>query len=123
MFDNNRIIAHGQLFEINNIFLASTVAHRDGNVAQKSGMFRSRNWRTTKSFAKFLFRYSCELREVRIHEQLIGPEVRVRSDRSFAIPRANVLADVATEDVSTDLLAHFFWNRSSLLDREIRDAS
>src|SRR5690348_13070516 len=86
-------------------------------------MLRARKGGTAKPFAKFLSRYSCELSKIRIHQRLIGLEVRIRGDRSPAIPRANILADIATEDVSADPVTHILGNRSSFLDREIGDAA
>ena len=46
-----------------------------------------------------------------------------RRDWRFAIPRADVLADVAADDGVADVRAKFFRNFAAKLDGEIRDAA
>ena len=47
---------------------------------------------------------------------------RRRADRRTMVPRANILANVAAENIAADWRAKFFGNRAAQLDREIRDA-
>ena len=43
-------------------------------------------------------------------------------DWSFAVPGANVLTDVAAEDVASDAWAQVFWNLATLFDGQVGDA-
>src|SRR5690348_5768476 len=51
-----------------------------------------------------------------------GGKGRVAGNRGAGVPGADVLADVAAEDVVAYLTAGFVGDRSAQLDREIRDA-
>ena len=50
-------------------------------------------------------------------------EIRIFGDRSARVPRADVLADVAAEDVIAHAGAQFLRNRPAQLDGQIRDAA
>jgi hypothetical protein len=46
-----------------------------------------------------------------------------RRERRFAIPRANILANIATDYGVTEGRAQIFWNRGAQFDGEVRNAA
>ena len=75
-----------------------------------------------KNPAKFLRTHLSQPIERGINQFWAGFKLGRIRYRRFAIPRADVLADIATEDVPSHSAANLLGNRATLFDREIRDA-
>src|SRR5437764_1422236 len=86
-------------------------------------MLRSRDWRTSEALAKLLRRDLRKLPEIRVHERRIGVQIRIHCQRRSAIPRTDILADVAPKNVASNALPHLFRNRATLLNREVCDTA
>src|SRR5271157_4382474 len=119
---NNRIFVATQFFQHRQEALVSAVAHRDCNVAAKSVQSCALYRRAAKDFAELIDAKPRQPFELGVDQLRPRLEFRHPADRSFTVPRANILADVASEDLSSDASAQFFRDRAALLDGEIRNA-
>src|SRR5450755_1286180 len=111
-----------EIFENRQEPLLSAVAHGYRDVAQQSVMFGALHRRTTKYLAKLLDSKACQPLEVGIHQRLARRKFWRLGQRSFAVPRAYVLADVAAEYLPTDSRPKLFGNGAAFFDSEVRDA-
>src|ERR1700690_3314028 len=103
MLGDRRIRRERQLFERRAKTLGSGVAHGDGDVAQKSGIARPADGAPGEHGAEFVFRNGGELLER--WRKMGGLKSGLRGHRRALVPRADVLADVAAEDVAADARA------------------
>src|SRR5436305_12221438 len=129
MFCYVRVGIFGQLAKAGQKRTLSAVAHGDCRVAAQSGIFGALDGRAAKAFLEILAAHRGNLLELGIHESSSRLKFRGfcswlfgRAVRSAAVPRANILADVAAEDVVSHPGAHVFRNRAALFNGEIRDA-
>ena len=104
-----------------NLALAA-VAHGDGGVAAQARALGAADGRSAEGFPKFFRGHFSEPGESRIDQARAGSEFGRSRGGSLAVPRANILADVAAEDVTAHARAEVLGNRPALLDREIRNA-
>jgi len=74
-----------------------------------------------KNLAKFFCTHLSQPIERRINQFWAGLKLGRIRYRRFAIPWADVLADIAAEDMPSHSVAHLFGNRAALFDREIGD--
>src|SRR5438045_684491 len=130
MFCYVRVGIFGQLAKAGQKRTLSAVAHGDRRVAAQSGIFGALDGRAAKAFLEILAAHRGNLLELGIHESRSWLKFRGfcswrfgRAVRSAAVPRANILADVAAEDVVSHPGAHVFRNRAALFNGEIRDAA
>ena len=73
--------------------------------------------------SKFLFADLRQPIERRIYQPFSGLKLRSNSHGSFPVPWADVLTDVATEDMPSHALAQTLWNCTPFLDRQIGNAA
>src|SRR5271157_4307478 len=119
---NNRIFVATQFFQHRQEALVSAVAHRDCNVAAKSVQSCALYRRAAKHFAELIDAEPRQPFELGVDQLRPRLEFRCSADRSFTVPRTNILADVAAEDLPSNSGAQFFRDRAALLDGEIRNA-
>src|SRR5438552_16969361 len=99
----------------------TTVAHRDRDVAQKARILGSLNWTGAKVLAEFLFAKTRQFLKRR--SQVARREGRLFRGRRLTIPRAHVLADIASKDMIAHRGAHLLRHRSMQFNREIGNAA
>ena len=103
------------------------ISNRNARIAHQAAPLRALHRASAKHVAEFLFGERDQPFQVRRKKRVLftlaGLEIRQRRHRRAAIPRANVLADVAAEDVPADGLAQFERNRAAQLDRQIGNAA
>src|ERR1700675_1101697 len=97
------------------------VAHRDCYVAQEARILGPLDWTMRINFAKLVLAHSGELLQRR--REMAWLKRRFVGLGRVPIPRAHILANVATEDMLPDTGAHRLRYRSAQLNREIRNAA
>ena len=75
-----------------------------------------------RSGSEIFFGDGSEPGEVGINKFFSSLKIRLLRDGGLAIPRADVLAYIATKDVLAHAVAEIFGNRSTLFDGEIGNA-
>ena len=98
------------------------VPHRDHRIAAQAAQLGPAHGRTAKFFAKLLGFHFCDPLQGGIHESFTRLKLGSLRGRSSAVPRADILADVATKQVPAHTVTQFLGNGPSLFDSEIRDA-
>src|SRR5258708_2033732 len=98
------------------------IAHGDGNVAAQPGSFCPTDGRSAKSLAELFRAHFGEPLERWIYQLRTRLEFRRGGYWSFTVPGADVLADVASENVLANARPQFLGNRSTFLNREIGNA-
>src|SRR5205807_9655209 len=98
------------------------VPHRDHRIAAQAAQLGATDGRTAKFFAKLLGFHFCDPLQGGIHESFTRLKLGSLRGRSSAVPRADILADVATKQVPAHTVTQFLGNGASLFDSEIRDA-
>src|SRR5215831_4635675 len=116
----NLVRRSGQPFESGTQLGVAGITHRDRHIAQEPGIASARDWRTAEQPAEFFFTDPCQILERRRKRARLV--YRICRKRCAAIPGADVLADVAAEDVGADCGAVLLRHRAAQLDREVRDA-
>src|SRR5262245_7911365 len=110
----------GKSAQCDGMFRISTISYCYGNIPQESMIFRSPERSVTGQSPKFFFT------KVRQPVQRRGGrarlECRVSGNGHFPIPRANVLANIAAEDVVGNRGMVDVRYGASLFNREIRNA-
>ncbi len=84
--------------------------------------FGAPDGRSAKHFPELFLLHFGQPVERRIDQTFPRLELRRGSHWRLAIPRANVLTDVASENVPSHARAKLVWNLAPLLDGQIRDA-
>src|SRR2546423_1831154 len=126
MFSYHRVRPGSHLFQFRNEITAAAVAHRYRHIALQTGKLCALHGRAPKSPAEFFF---CHLRQplqFRMDQLFIWLQFTRRTRRSIAalvVPRANILADVAAEDLMADGRAQFRRDLASFFNGEISDAA
>jgi hypothetical protein len=100
----------------------AAVAHGDGDVPAQAFELCSLNGRAEKEAAKALLVQLGQPVESGVHQLGSRLQLRIGGNGGFAVPRANVLANVATEDLTSDSFSQFERDRSSFFNRQVRDA-
>ena len=85
-------------------------------------MFRPPNRRSSKFLAKFLCWHFCQPIQRGIYQALARLEFRRARTWSLAVPGADILTDIASENVAADSVANLFGNCAPLFNREVRNA-
>src|ERR1700722_7756316 len=116
------IFIAGPPFEQGKKFPLAAVASGDHGVAAQPGPFGAPYRRSGKSRAKFFLADLRQPVERGIYQFGPGSEFRGGGCRSFPVPGADILADVAAEQVAPHTGSHLFGNFAALLDREIGNA-
>src|ERR1700741_395444 len=98
------------------------VSHRDHRIAAQAAQLGPAHRRTAKFFAKLLGFHFREPLQGRIHESFTGLKLGSLRGWSSAVPRADILTDVAAKHMPTHSVTQFLGNGASLFDGEIRDA-
>ena len=103
------------------------ISDGDARVAHEAAPLGALHRAPAKHLAKLSFAQGEQPFEIgsaeRMFSTLPGLEIGRRGHRRAPIPRANVLADVAPEDVPPDRFAQLRRNRSAEFDGQIRDAT
>ena len=94
-------------------------SHRISTQSQKLG---TPHRRSAKLLPKFLRLHLGQPFEPWIHQAFSRLKLLRRRDRSLAIPRADILTNIAAENVPPHSRPQLFRNRAALLNREIRNA-
>src|SRR5271157_5987686 len=105
---NNRVFVATEFFQHRQEALVAAVAHCDCHVAAKSVESCALYRRAAKQLAKFIHAELRQPFELRIDQ--LRPRFQFRRLRQprLAVPRANILADVAAENLASDANAQFF---------------
>src|SRR6202012_2778661 len=101
----------------------AAVSHGDGDVAQKTCAASAFDGRAFEPAFEFSGVHAGEPVERRVDEFGSRDHSGVSGDWSFAIPGADVLTDVAAEDLATNGLAQLFGDDAFFFDGEIGDAA
>src|SRR5216684_1285394 len=112
----------------------SGIAEGDASIAHQARPFGPLYRAAAKSIAELLRRNTRDVQQFREVKEVLnrfpatGFEAsRLKSfqagARRLAVPRADILADVAAKNVAAHRLAKRFGNRPAKLDRQIRDAT
>src|SRR5208282_1983012 len=99
MFRHSAIRIVGQLLEQRYEAPIAAVAHRYHRVPPQAGTLGAPDRRTAESGAKVLGREVRQPRQRRMEALRVGLELGCRGSGSLAVPGADVLANVAAEDV------------------------
>src|SRR6185369_17099853 len=99
-----------------------TISHGDNGVTPESGQFCTADWRPAKHPAKFVGLHFGKPIQRGVYQAFAWLKFLSRRGRRFSIPRADVLADVATEHVRTHALPQVLWKTAAFFDRQIGDA-
>src|ERR1017187_9406849 len=110
----------GQLFQGSAELREARVSHGDGDVAQETGVAGSGDGRAAEQGAEFGLAERGQFFEGR--REFAGFKGGVGGNGGAAVPGADVLADVAAEDVRTDGGATLQGDGGAELDGEVRDA-
>src|SRR4029077_5695858 len=121
-FCDHGIFVIAELFQRRQKFAIAAVAHRNRGISFQAAQFRTPDGGAAERFAEVFRRHLGPPLQCRVDEVFARLKFRGGAYRSFAVPRADVLADVAAEDVPAHAFAQFIRNRSTLFDAEIRDA-
>src|SRR5208282_4274213 len=118
-FGHGFVLVSGELFDYGEKFGVSAVTHRNGGVTAKAGALGAADGRSAKGCAEFFIRHFGEPVERRIYQPGTRLKFRRSRGRSFAVPGADILADIAAENLMTHAGAQLLGNRSAFLDGEI----
>ena len=102
--------------------LVAAVSHRHHRIPAQARKLGATNWRSSKYLAELFRPHFRQPVERRIDESFPRLKLCRGSRGRLAVPRANVLTDVASENVSSHSFAQFYGNLAALLDRQIGDA-
>src|SRR5262249_54652144 len=119
---DDRIGILGESDECGYEFFFAAVSHRNYGVAPQTRELRAADWRVSKHAAKFLLLHLRQPVERGIDESLARLKFRGGSAGRFPIPRTDILADIATENMPAHLCAQAFVNVATLFDGEIGNA-
>ena len=89
----------------------AAVAHGNDSVAAYACALGAANRRAAKFFAKFLFADFCEPYQRGIHKPLARLELRGGADRALTVPGTNILANVASEYMISQVFPLGKWNQ------------
>src|SRR5208282_1077206 len=92
-----RILA--QFLERWNKFFVAAVPHGNHRVPPQPGKLGAPHWRSAKDFTEFFRLHFGQPTKRRIDQAFPRLELRRGSHRRLPVPRANILTDVASEDV------------------------
>src|SRR5258708_13438165 len=98
------------------------IANGDGSVAAQTGSFCPTDGRSAKCLAELSRAHFGERLERWIYQLRTRVGFRRGGYWSFTVPGADVLADVASENVLANARPQFLGNRSTFLNREIGNA-
>src|SRR4029450_2224267 len=99
------------------------IRRHDERVAHESGTVRPREGRAPETLGEPAIVERHRFLERRLRHAATGPERLASSRRRPPIPRADLLADVASEEMGADCLSHLLWDGPAQLDREIGEAA
>src|SRR3984957_4449199 len=95
------------------------VAHCDYRVPPQTSALGAAHGRSAESFPELLGCHLGQPFQCWVDQSFSSLEFLRARCRRFAIPRADILADVAAEHMTAHPVAHVFRNRSALFDGEI----
>src|ERR1019366_9199817 len=95
---------------------------RNGGVATQTGALGAEDGRSTESLTEFFRRHFSEPGESGVIQPGPRLELTRRGCRSLTVPRTNILADVATENVVPHAGAKVLGDRPPFFNGEIGDA-
>ncbi len=101
----------------------SAVAHGDGKIAAEAVEAGALDGRAEEPCAEGVGIHRGQPVEGGIDELGARRELGVDGDGRFTIPGADILADVAAEDLAADAVAEVFGDVAALLDGQVRDAA
>src|SRR5271157_60806 len=105
---NNRVFVATQFFQYRQEALVAAVAHRNCHVAAKPVQSCALHRRAAKHFAELIDAEPRQPFELGVDQLRPRLEFPHPSDQSFTVPRTNILANVAAEDLASDAGAQFF---------------
>src|SRR5437899_3198274 len=118
VFRDYRVRIFAESFQGRHKFLVTTVPHRHHCIAPQAGKLGAPDWRSAKHVPELFLLHFGQPVECRIDEPIPRLELRGGSRRRLAVPWANVLTDVASEDVPSDARAQVVWNLTPLLNSQ-----
>src|SRR5579871_6667331 len=116
---NNFVVIGAELLNERKKLCASAVGDGDHGVAAEAGALGPADRGSAKGFSKLFRRNFREPLERWIHQSRTRREISRRRDRRFAVPRANILADVTAEHVAAHSRSEILRNRTALFNSEV----
>src|SRR5437764_14766473 len=117
MFRDERIIRAGKAFQCGSALRVRRVPHCDRYVTQEPSIFRAEDRRAAEQIAELLCGKGGEAFQRR-SERARG-EAIIHRRRGLPAPGADILTDIAPEDVLADRAAVYWVNRTTPLEREL----
>src|SRR5208282_695357 len=122
MLRDHRVGILAEFFQRRPKFLVAAVSHRNHRIPAQPGKLGAPDRRSAKHFPELFLLHFGQPVERWIDQAFPRLELRRGSHRSLAIPRANILTDVASENVPSHARAELDWNLAPLLDGQIGNA-
>ena len=122
MLSDNRIFVRAELLQQRQKTIVAAIGHCDHGVSAQTTQLSAFHWRAAKQLAKFFHAKLHQPCEVGIHQ--LGPGLKIGQSRHrcMPVPWADILADVAAENLPANTWAQFLRNRVAQLDGQIRNA-
>src|SRR5262245_20098895 len=108
-----------QAFQQGNEGRLPRVPHGHTDITQETAAFRAFKRCTPKALFKIFTAHASQVFQQWVHLGRVGLYVRLSGEVAFAIPRTDVLANIAAEDMVPHLWAKLFWNSTLELDSQI----